>query len=71
MLKMTQEDRRETSLVTRLAAVIVFMLAVATGYVVAPQVHGATTLADEEAVEQYDASCGGGGLVLAYCDLDF
>ena len=57
-----------------LAATILFVLVVATGYAIARQVHGAVGLPD--AVENQDtvylpAECTVGGLTVSDCLLDF
>ncbi|HKA41426.1 MAG TPA: hypothetical protein VKF40_05480 [Burkholderiales bacterium] len=71
---MEQQDK--TNYLARIAAALLFVLLIVTGYVISPQVQGAVGLPhaaqDQETVESYVPSqCVVDGLVFSDCFLDF
>ena len=71
----TTQECSENRMVTRLVAAILFVLGIATGYVISAPVQGATAVvaADEdETGDSYLASsCAADGLVFSDCELEF
>ena len=73
----TLDNRNGTTSLARLAAAILFVLMLGTGYTISPKVEGAVdspvAAEDQEIVEPafLPSDCAGDGLVFADCNLDF